>query len=50
MTARLGLVLLALVCFGCALLSVGDVDPIDLLSVGGALTAIAVVVPDRKVP
>lgn len=50
MTARLGLVLLALVCFGSALLGVGDVDPVDLLAVGGALTAVAVVVSDRKIP
>ncbi len=49
MTVRIGLVILALACFGAALFGAGAVDPVDQLAVGGALTAIAVVVPDRKV-
>lgn len=50
MSVRLGLVLVALACAGAALFALGDVDPIDLLAVAVGLTAVAVVVTDRRVP
>lgn len=50
MSLRLALVILALALSGAALFGVGEVDPIDLLAVAVGLTAVAVVVPDRKVP